>query len=100
MYAKNPIGNVIRATRAMRQSSANIYVTTARGTSRFDVISGNTCASVVSMLSTFSTMMFFNAPDGLSSTYPKGTRVSLAAMRRRIIEMVENADTCDTAVDA
>ena len=42
--------------------------TTASGTSKFDVISGSRCASVVSMLSTFSTMMFLSLPDGVSST--------------------------------
>lgn len=52
----------------MRQSSANMNATTATGTSRFDVISGTTCASVVSMLSTFSTMMFLSLPEGVSST--------------------------------
>ncbi len=62
------MGSVTSATSAMRQSSANMNATTATGTSRFDVISGTTCASVVSMLSTFSTMMFLSLPEGVSST--------------------------------
>ena len=63
-----PMGMVTSDASPMRQSSAKMTAMMPSGTSRFAVISGTTCASVVSMLSTFSTMMFLSLPEGVSST--------------------------------
>ena len=60
------------------------------GTSRLEVNSGTICASVVSMLSILSTMIFLNVPDGVSFTYPSGTRASFSQQDFRILASTVN----------
>ena len=63
IYVANPTIIGINENNASLQSIMKKYTMTIIGASRLDVNSGTTCASVVSMLSILSTMMFLNEPD-------------------------------------
>ena len=83
-------GSVIREISAIRQSIVSRYINMKTGAAIFEVNSGTTCASVGSIESTRSTMMFFNEPLGMSSTVPSGRRASLSHSCSRTLPIKRN----------
>ena len=81
---QKPSTTVTSESSAIRQSITNKYTSTATGGIRLEVNSGRICASVVSMLSIRSTIMFLSVPDDVSLTYPSGTLESLSQVSLRI----------------
>ncbi len=75
--AASPSTIGIRESSAIRQSVMKRYMITTSGAARLLVNSGTMCASVVSMLSTRSTIMFLKLPEDVSLTYPSGTLAKL-----------------------
>ena len=57
------------------------------------------CASVVSMLSIRSTIIFLNVPDEVSLTYPSGTFASLSQHAFLIFARTANVALCERVVD-
>ena len=82
---KNATGNTTRLSSASRQSSTNKYTMVSTGAAMFAVISGNRCARVVSMPSTWSTMVCFSLPLEVSITVPRGSLGSLASSICRMV---------------
>ena len=64
-----------------------------------EVNSGRICASVVSMLSIRSTIMFLRVPDEVSLTYPSGTLESLSQVSLRICPSTLKVALCENAVE-
>ena len=69
-------GMVTSKARPIRQSMANMAMTTARGRSRLELSSGIMWARGGSTSSMRSTMVLFMAPMGRDSTSPRGALMS------------------------
>ena len=62
--------------------------------------SGIICASVVSILSILSTIIFLNVPDEVSFTYPSGTRASFSKHAFLMFESTVNVALCERVVES
>lgn len=98
-YIKNPTGIVMSEISPTRQSMVIMYTNNAIGASSLDDTSGTMCASVVSMLSIRSKMVFLISPLGRESTSPRDMRASLLQAFVRTSEMTVNVALCEMVVE-
>ena len=91
-----PTGTETRDNKAILQSRKSRKMNIRTGVRILLESSGRRCASGLSIVSTWSTIICFSFPEGVSIIVPRGRRGSLSRIAARIFLIIWNVALCES----